>query len=489
LSSTPALGSLNNNSNTSTNANAELRRFLLSSGQPASAVSNSPAGESVESALRRQILRASMGGSEQSGSTQSNPLDAPVLNTINQLQAANSSPTSGSINRPNSDPNNGPPSAMNDTSRGPNDVPQTTADLSPEELHIISLIRRKNASLQNTSSIPERVTMPSIEEQLTQLIQQQALASSASDASHSASRNTTDVRTGQQYSQQSSLDYLRPSLHQQNDGLRLPGGLLQQPSREHLQLPSHLQSDGARLPDGLLQLQLQRQLQNLVGGAGQQQSQQQALENLQYQQQGQSDRAMLPLQAQQQSQGFAALTGQQPSQQLTMEQLQYFHQLQQKERAVLPDTHLQASAGTSPFLSLAENSSMPSCGSTEPTTASGSGAPPARRQRKKEAFPGKLYRLLADEESRGNSHIISFTPDGNAFKIHDPDAFMKDVAPNYFDQTHFTSFVRQLNLYGFDRVSHGHERGAFIHPQFLRGRGDLASRIQRQIVPPRAKHK
>jgi hypothetical protein len=483
LASAPALSSLNNNNN----INA-----LLSSQQPATTVSNPPAGESVESALRREIVRVSTGGSEQNA--QSNPLNALILKSISQLQA-----NSGLTNRPRCGPNNGPPSALNNgpvnsASRYPNDVPQSTADLSPEELHIVSLMRRNKSSLQNKSSIPERVTMPtSIEEQLTILIQlqqaQQARASTATDALYPTSRETTDVRAGQQFSQQSSLDYLQ---RLQSDGSRRPDGLRQQPALEHLQRPSYLQSDGLRLPEGLLQLQLQqqRQLQSLVGVAEQQSSQQQALENLQYQQQGQSDRAMLPgglLQAQQQSQDFPAIMGQQPSQQLSMEHLQYYHQLQQNDRATLPDTHLQASAGASPFLSVAENASMPPDGFTESTAASSSGAPTARRQRKKEAFPGKLYRLLADVESRGNSHIISFTPNGKAFKIHNPEAFMKDVAPHYFDQTHFTSFVRQLNLYGFDRVSHGHERGAFIHPNFLRGRELLASRIQRQIIPPRAK--
>jgi hypothetical protein len=196
--------------------------------------------------------------------------------------------------------------------------------------------------------------MPSIEEQLILLIQQQQAQqdrlSTAPDALLPASRDTRDVWTGQQYSQQSSLDYLQLPLHQQSDGLRRSDGLLQQPSREHLQPPSHLQSDRARLPDGLLQLQLQRQLQNL--------SQQQALENLQYQQQGQSDRAMLPgglLDAQQQSQAFAALTGQQTHQQLTMEQLQYFHQLQQNEKGVPASSDF---GRCSPF-PFAENASMP----------------------------------------------------------------------------------------------------------------------------------
>jgi hypothetical protein len=96
-----------------------------------------------------------------------------------------------------------------------------------------------------------------------------------------------------------------------------------------------------------------------------------------------------------------------------------------------------------------------------------------------ESFPGKLYRLLAEVESKGNTHIVSFTPDEKAFMIHDRDAFMKDVAPRYFRQSRFTSFVRQLNLYGFGRLSYGINRGAFAHPQFMRGRPELVDDIQR----------
>jgi hypothetical protein len=77
----------------------------------------------------------------------------------------------------------------------------------------------------------------------------------------------------------------------------------------------------------------------------------------------------------------------------------------------------------------------------------------------------------AEAERRGNTHIVSFTPDEKAFTIHDRDAFMIDVAPKYFRQSRFTSFVRQLNLYGFGRLSYGPNRGAFAHPQFIRGVG------------------
>jgi hypothetical protein len=90
-----------------------------------------------------------------------------------------------------------------------------------------------------------------------------------------------------------------------------------------------------------------------------------------------------------------------------------------------------------------------------------------------------LYRLLAEAERKESTHIVSFTPDQKAFMIHDRDAFMNDVAPKYFRQSRFTSFVRQLNLYGFGRLSYGPNRGAFAHPQFIRGRPELVDDIQR----------
>jgi hypothetical protein len=54
---------------------------------------------------------------------------------------------------------------------------------------------------------------------------------------------------------------------------------------------------------------------------------------------------------------------------------------------------------------------------------------------------------------------------------------MIDVAPKYFRQSRFTSFVRQLNLYvAGSRMAN---RGAFAHPQFIRGRPELVDDIQR----------
>lgn len=52
----------------------------------------------------------------------------------------------------------------------------------------------------------------------------------------------------------------------------------------------------------------------------------------------------------------------------------------------------------------------------------------------------------------------------------------------FFRQTKLTSFQRQLNLYGFQRVVSGKDRGGYYHEMFLRGRPDLARIIVRTPV-------
>jgi HSF-type DNA-binding len=52
----------------------------------------------------------------------------------------------------------------------------------------------------------------------------------------------------------------------------------------------------------------------------------------------------------------------------------------------------------------------------------------------------------------------------------------------YFRQSKLTSFQRQLNLYGFNRLSQGRDRGGYYHECFLRGKPFLAARMSRVKV-------
>lgn len=48
--------------------------------------------------------------------------------------------------------------------------------------------------------------------------------------------------------------------------------------------------------------------------------------------------------------------------------------------------------------------------------------------------------------------IACWSEGGDSFMIKDPDRFAAEVIPQYFSHNNFSSFVRQLNFYGFRKV-------------------------------------
>ena len=73
-------------------------------------------------------------------------------------------------------------------------------------------------------------------------------------------------------------------------------------------------------------------------------------------------------------------------------------------------------------------------------------------------------------------------PHGRCFAIHDHDALVKEVLPRYFNQTKFVSFIRQLNLWGFKRVTRGVYGKTYYHELFLRGRPYMSLRLKRHKI-------
>ena len=103
---------------------------------------------------------------------------------------------------------------------------------------------------------------------------------------------------------------------------------------------------------------------------------------------------------------------------------------------------------------------------------SSSGAPPQ--------FPRLLHTMLSRSEEDGYSDIVSWQPHGKSFIIRDREKFVRKVMPIYFKQTRFTSFQRQLNLYGFLRVEkRGPDHKSYYHERFLRDDPRLVDAIGR----------
>lgn len=95
------------------------------------------------------------------------------------------------------------------------------------------------------------------------------------------------------------------------------------------------------------------------------------------------------------------------------------------------------------------------------------------------SFPFKLHLMLENAKRDNYEHIVSWVNNGTAFKVHDNKAFVEQVMPNFFDQSKYESFRRQLNLYHFKRISKGEDRGIISHPYFLLGSRHLCKDIFR----------
>ena len=93
-------------------------------------------------------------------------------------------------------------------------------------------------------------------------------------------------------------------------------------------------------------------------------------------------------------------------------------------------------------------------------------------------FPLKLHEMLDQVVAEGMEHIVSWQPHGRCFVVHKPKEFVA-LLPQYFKLSKLASFQRQLNLYGFQRLTRGRDRGGYYHELFLKGRVFLAHSIQR----------
>mmetsp|Transcript_18068 Transcript_18068/g.32564 ORF Transcript_18068/g.32564 Transcript_18068/m.32564 type:complete len:425 (+) Transcript_18068:327-1601(+) len=99
-----------------------------------------------------------------------------------------------------------------------------------------------------------------------------------------------------------------------------------------------------------------------------------------------------------------------------------------------------------------------------------------------QTFPMKLHSVLEQIEKDGYGDVVGWQPHGRCFCIRKTKEFVEYIMPTYFRQGKLTSFQRQLNLYGFARLTRGKDAGAYYHELFLRGKSSLVKRMKRTKI-------
>jgi len=107
-------------------------------------------------------------------------------------------------------------------------------------------------------------------------------------------------------------------------------------------------------------------------------------------------------------------------------------------------------------------------------------------------FARRLYEMLQSEAklalaSPNKNAFISWSESGFAFRILDIDGFTSSVLPKYFRTKKFSSFQRNLNLYGFTKVRRGPDTDMYAHQSFIRGKPELLLNLRKCSATSRRK--